>query len=106
MELKDFKLPEGVEVDFKQDTISDEEKSFSDYFNSLPGSEKDSILKRIHQLYDKTLHNTQDLEYTVDYDTEENDDMLTGWDEDDEPRKESFLNKIAKIFSKMFGVKQ
>jgi len=106
MELKDFKLPEGVEVDFKQDTISDEEKSFSDYFNSLPGSEKDSIFKRMHQLYDKTLHNTQDVDYTLEYETEENEEILTGWDEDDEREKESFLDKITKIFSKMFGVKQ
>lgn len=93
MELKDFKLPEGVEVDFKPDTVTDEDKNFADYFNNLPAEERKGIfsgkLKRSLEIDWLNLE-TETVELSEEYD--ENDEY------------EEVPSVIGKIVDKIRGI--
>jgi len=94
MELKDFKLPEGVEVDFTPDIVNDEDKNFADYFNNLPAEERKGIFNgKLKRSLEKDRYDY--ITETVDLSEED--------DQNDEYKEvpsviEKIMDKIRGIF--------
>lgn len=87
MELKDFKLPEGIEVDFKPEVISESEVDFSDYFKNKSAEELEGIVSGSKQ---RNLE--EDYSLTAEYDDEEYE------------KSNSLLNRFLSKMKKIIGV--